>query len=72
MLDVHQRTVREVRRRSRVIGVFPSVEPWVRLETCYLMEYSKDWRSDRSYIKREKVQEVMERNRSFLTAQAAS
>ena len=70
--NMSERTVREVRRRSRVIGVFPSVESWVRLETCYLMEYSEDWRSDRSYIKREKVQEVMERNRSFLTAQAAS
>lgn len=64
--------MREVRRRSRVIGVFPSVESWVRLETCYLMEYSEDWRSDRSYIKREKVQEVVERNRAFLTAQAAN
>jgi len=29
-------------------------------------------RSDRSDIKREKVQEVMERNRTFLTAQAAN
>jgi hypothetical protein len=37
-----------------------------------LMEYFEDWRSDRSYIKREKVQEVMERNRTFLTAQAAN
>jgi putative transposase len=70
--NMSERTVREVRRRSRVIGVFPSVESWVRLETCYLMEYSEDWRSDRSYIKREKVQEVMERNRTFLTAQAAN
>ena len=70
--NMSERTVREVRRRSRVIGVFPSVESWVRLETCYLMEYSEDWRSDRSYIKREKVQEVVERNRAFLTAQAAN
>ena len=70
--NMSERTVREVRRRSRVIGVFPSVESWVRLETCYLMEYSEDWRSDRSYIKRENVQEVMERNRTFLTAQTAS
>jgi putative transposase len=60
------------RRRSRVIGVFPPVESWVRLETCYLMEYSEDWGSDRSDIKREKVQEAMERNRTFLTVQAAS
>jgi len=70
--NMSERTIREVRRRSRVIGVFPSVESWVRLETCYLMEYSEDWRSDRSYIKREKVQEVLESCRSFLEAQAAS
>lgn len=67
-----ERTTREVRRRSRVVGVFPSVDSWVRLETCYLMEYSEDWRTDRSYIKREKIQEAMERNRGFLTAQAAN
>ncbi len=70
--NMSERTIREVRRRSRVIGVFPSVESWVRLETCYLMEYSEDWRNDRSYIKREKVQEVLEHSRSFMTAQAAS
>jgi len=34
-----------------VIGVFRSVESWVRLETCYLIEYSEDWRSDRTYLK---------------------
>jgi transposase-like protein len=70
--NMSERTVREVRRRSRVIGVFPTIDSWVRLETCYLMEYSEDWRSDRSYIKREKVQEAVERNRAFLVAQAAS
>ena len=55
-----------------MIGVFPTIDSWVRLETCYLMEYSEDWRSDRSYIKREKIQEAMERNRALLTAQAVS
>jgi len=70
--NMSERTVREVRRRSRVIGVFPSIDSWVRLETCYLMEYSEDWRTDRSYIKRDKVQEVMERNHAFLATQAAS
>jgi ATP-dependent protease HslVU (ClpYQ) peptidase subunit len=50
-----------------VIDVFPSIKSWVRIEPCYLMEYSEDWRSDRSYIKRENVQEVMERNRTFIT-----
>jgi hypothetical protein len=36
------------------------------------MEYSEDWRSDRSYIKRDKVQEAVEHNRDFLVAQAVS
>jgi hypothetical protein len=36
------------------------------------MEHSEDWRTDRSYIKREKIQEARERNRGFLEAQAAS
>lgn len=59
-------------RRSRVIGVFPTINSWEHLVTSYPMEYSEDWRTDRSYIKREKVQEAMERNRAFLMAQAAS
>lgn len=67
-----ERTISEVRRRSRVIGVFPTIDSWVRLETCYLMDYLEDWRTDQSYIKREKVQETMERNRAFMTAQAAN
>ena len=36
------------------------------------MEYSEDWRTDRSYIKRDKVQEATERNRAFLMAQAGT
>ena len=36
------------------------------------MEYSEDRPTDRSYIKREKIQEAMEHNRAFLAAQAAS
>jgi putative transposase len=70
--NMSERSIREVRRRSRVVGIFPSIESWVRLETCYLIEYSEDWPTDRSYIKREKILLAMERNRAFLAAQAAS
>jgi transposase-like protein len=65
-------TSREVRRRSRVICVFPTVDSLVRLVTYYLVEYSEDWGIDRSYIKKEKIQEAMERNHAFLMAQAAN
>lgn len=70
--NMPERTCREVRRRSRVIGVFPTVESWVRLVTCYLVEYSEDWGIDRSYIRRDKIQMALERNQAFLTAQAAN
>jgi len=40
--NMSERSIREVRRRSRVIGIFPTIDSWVRLETCYLMGYSED------------------------------
>jgi len=53
--NVVERIIREIRRRSRVIGVFPNQESYVRLITSYLIEYSEDWINERSYIKREKL-----------------
>jgi transposase-like protein len=53
MLD---RLHREIRRRSRVVGIFPSVESYLRLLTSYLIEYSEDWSTNRSYIKPEKIE----------------
>jgi len=53
--NVLERIIREIRRRSRVIGVFPNQPSYVRLVTCYLIEYSEDWINERSYIKEEKL-----------------
>jgi hypothetical protein len=50
---------RKIRHRSRVIGFFPTIDSWVRLETRYPIEYSEDWETNRSYIKPEKIQEDM-------------
>ncbi len=58
--NVVERIVREIRRRSRVIGVFPTVDSYVRLVTSYLIEYSEDWEKERSYIKEEKLYWAME------------
>jgi len=69
--NVVERIVREIRRRSRVIGVFPTVDSYVRLVTCYLVEYSEDWGSDRSYIKHEKILAALEQSREPL-AQGAN
>jgi putative transposase len=70
--NVVERIIREIRRRSRVIGVFPTVDSYVRLVTCYLVEYSEDWGSDRSYIKQEKILAALEHGREPLAAQSAN
>ncbi len=51
----------EIRRRSRVVGVFPSIESYLRLIICYLLEYSEDWGNERSYIREDKVLGSMDR-----------
>jgi putative transposase len=48
--NILERLNREVRRRTRVVGIFPSMDSYIRLVTSYLIEYSEDWCSGRSYI----------------------
>lgn len=45
-----ERLNKEIRRRTNVVGIFPRMDSYVRLVTSYLMEYSEDWSSGRSYI----------------------
>ena len=39
----------EIRRRSRVVGTFPSINSYIRLITSYLIEYEEDWQTGRSW-----------------------
>lgn len=41
---------REIRRRSAVVGIFPSTDSYIRLITSYMPEYSDDWQTERSYM----------------------
>ena len=45
-----ERLNREIRRRSSVVGIFPSTGSYIRLITSYLLEYSEDWQTERSYM----------------------
>ena len=45
-----ERLNREIRRRTKVVGIFPGMDSYIRLVTSYLIEYSEDWSSGRSYI----------------------
>ncbi len=66
--NVLERVNKEIRRRSKVVSIFPSKESYLRLITAYLMEYTEDWECERSYIKPNKLQEVMEINKAQLKA----
>jgi putative transposase len=54
--NMQERLHEEVRRRSRVVGIFPSSEAYVRLVTSYLIEYSEEWSTSRSYIRADAIE----------------
>ena len=45
-----ERLNKEIRRRSRVVGIFPSMEAYLRLMISSLVEYSEDHFLDTYYI----------------------
>ncbi|MHC1785807.1 MAG: IS256 family transposase [Christensenellales bacterium] len=53
-----ERLNKEFRRRTRVVGVFPNPESYLRLVTVYLMEYSEDWSVTRSYLSEESLKSL--------------
>lgn len=55
-----ERLNREIRRRTAVVGIFPSMDSYIRLVTTYLIEYGEDWSTGRCYIKPEIIQLTQE------------
>jgi len=53
-----ERLNKEIRRRTRVVGIFPHPESYLRLVTMYQMEYSKDWSVTRSYLSEESLKSL--------------
>jgi len=58
--NMRERLNREIRRRTNVVGIFPSMDSYIRLVTTYLIEYAEDWSSGRCYIKPETIQLTQE------------
>ena len=52
-----ERMNKEIRRRSRVVGIFPNPEAYTRLVACYLMEYAEDWSTGKTYISKNVIDE---------------
>ncbi len=55
--NILERLNREIRRRSRVVGIFPSMDSYLRLITSYLIEYGEDWSTGKCYIKQSLIEE---------------
>lgn len=45
----------EIRRRSNVVGIFPSTDSFLRLIGSYLMEYQADWTCSKAYIRPDRL-----------------
>ena len=58
MLSMLEWLNKEIRRRTRVVGIFPNPESYLRLVTVYLMEYSKDWSATKAYLGKESLQSL--------------
>ncbi len=60
--NILERLNREIRRRTRVVGIFPSLDSYIRLVTSYLIEYSEDWSSGRSYINPKTIMKIQQKH----------
>lgn len=48
----------EIRRRTRVVGVFPSVASALRLISMILLEQTEDWHTDKRYMSAESMAQI--------------
>jgi putative transposase len=50
-----ERINREIRRRTRVVGIFPSIAAALRLIGMILFEQTEDWHAGKRYMSRESM-----------------
>ncbi len=48
--NMAERTNKEIRRRTRVVGIFPNVDSCLRLVTAMLVETDEDWQQGKIYL----------------------
>jgi putative transposase len=51
-------------RNLGVVGIFPSMDSYIRLVCCYLMEYSEDWQTTRCYIQKDIIEVISVKRRA--------
>jgi len=56
-----ERINREIRRRTRVVGIFPSVASALRLIGMLLLEQTEDWHAGKRYMSEASMDELYAR-----------
>ncbi len=51
---------KEIRRRTRVVGIFPNEASYMRLVCSYILEYAEDWAYERVYLSPESLRKMLE------------
>ena len=54
-----ERLNKEIRRRTRVVGIFPNADSYLRLVVSYLIEYAEDWSVSKAYIAEDTITETL-------------
>jgi len=62
--NILERLNKEIRRRSKIVGIFPSMDSYLRLISCYLIEYAEDWETSRRYIRKEILEQILARKKA--------
>jgi putative transposase len=52
-----KRLNQEIKRRTRVVKVFPNREAYLRLVTALVVEYPEDWMTGRRYLDMRELEE---------------
>ena len=55
-----ERLNKEIRRRTRVVGIFPNEASYVRLVCSYILEYAEDWAYERVYLSPESIRKMLD------------
>ena len=46
-----------IKKRSKVIGIFPNAKSCIRYISCLLMEIDEDWQTGRRYMRMDSIEE---------------
>ncbi len=54
-----ERLNREIRRRTRVVTIFPNIDAYLRLMTTFILDYTECWKTGKAYIQMEAIQTLL-------------